>query len=344
MRHEIEAYFEPDMVWLGEINRRLLQLEGEVGVLPAQQTSLHCALWRGREARAGLTLTLRVGDVELCSRAEDASPVAATRRAFGELQHQLSACMKKLRDEGFWSRTSRNRGALETRSGVEPGTRREATEAVDHHLTELYNFVRRELASRQVTGGLSAGDLTPEEVLDDAALTALERFDERPAGLDFQTWLFQLALDCVERRAREIRAGRESLLRLEGTAHFSTSAAARAAEDEIFEFYQPAEEMRLEDLIADERVPTPEEALARREFQRHINRTLASLPRRWREAFVLYSVEGLNLEEVARVLRLPVDSARRFIELAREYLRECLVEAGVTQAAGESLGEEVKAL
>lgn len=338
MRHEIEAYFEPDMAWLGEINRRVLQLEREVSVLPPQQTYLHCALWRGKESRAGLALTLRVGDVVLCSRAEDASPVAATGRAFAELQSQLSARMTELRAEGFWSRTSHNRDASEARGGPEPGTKREAVEAIDRHLTELYNFARREIASRQVAGGLSACDLMPEEVLDEVALTALERLDARPAGLDFQSWLFQLALECLDRRAREIKAEPESLLHLENAPQLSKSAA----DDEIFEFYRPYEEIRLESLIADERVPTPEEALARREFQRYINRTLATLPRRWREAFVLYSVEGLTLEEVARVLRLPVDSARRFIELAREYLRECLMEAGVTRASDESLREEVK--
>ena len=172
----------------------------------------------------------------------------------------------------------------------------------------------------------------------------LEGFDARPAELEFSRWLFRLALDTVERRAREINQERENLMRLEDDGWVATSAGEAAVKDEIYDFYQPDEEMRLEDLIADGRVPTPEETLARREFQQYINRTLAALPRRWREAFVLYSVEGLTLEEVARVTRQPVDDARRSIEMAREYLRECLVEAGALKACQEAAREEVKAL
>ncbi len=102
--------------------------------------------------------------------------------------------------------------------------------------------------------------------------------------------------------------------------------------------------MRLEDLIVDERVPTPEEALARRELRQHINRTLARLPRRWRAAFVLYAVEGLTLEEVARVTRRPVEEVRRSVESARAFLRECLTDVGARRAPSEQKREEVAAL
>ena len=120
MRHEIESYFEPDIAWLGEINRRVLQLEREVSVFPPQHTHLHCALWRGREDSAGLTLTLRLGSMELYSRAEDSSPVIATRRAFDELHHQLAECMIESQNKDIWPRTKRNRLAPDTWSGTRP--------------------------------------------------------------------------------------------------------------------------------------------------------------------------------------------------------------------------------
>jgi hypothetical protein len=47
MKHEIDAYFEPDLSWLGEINLQTLRLEREAGVFPPQRTRLDCALWRG---------------------------------------------------------------------------------------------------------------------------------------------------------------------------------------------------------------------------------------------------------------------------------------------------------
>ena len=317
LRHEIDAYFEPDLSWLGEINRQVLRLEREAGVFPPRRTHLHCALWRGAEGRAGVTLTLRVGDTEMRSRGEDPSPVAATRRAFEELRRQLAAHTAESREEGFWSRTSLNRGPQGDGRRAEPESKREAAEVIEHHLSGLYDFVRREITGREATGILPAGDLTPEEVVDEVAVASLEGFAERPREMDFSRWLYQLALDALERRAEQIKAERGSVQRLE--------------------------DMRPEDLLADEHRPAPEEAAARPEFRRHIDRTLAGLPRRWRQAFVLYSVEGLTLEEVARVTRLPVDSAHRLIEMAREYLRERLIEAGAARAAGEPLREEVNA-
>ena len=343
VKHQIESFFEPDIVWLGEINRQTLQLEREAGVLPPQATHLRCDLYRDEEGCAGISLSLRVGETELRSRAEDSSPVAATRLAFEDLSRQLSAYLEDQRRKGFWSRTSRNLG-VQANGRISPATRREAIEGINRYLSTLFNFVRREIAYRQAVRDLVAGDLSAEEVVDEVALTALEQFDARPRELDFSHWLLQLALDVIERRVGEIKEERESLLHVEEDALETPPEEEVAHEgDEIFEFYQPDEDLRLEDLIRDERVPTPEEALAQRELQQYIVRTLARLPRRWREAFVLYSVEGLTLEEAARVTRRPVDDVRRAVELAREYLRECLVEAGAIRESRRPSQEEVRA-
>jgi RNA polymerase sigma factor (sigma-70 family) len=341
MKHEIESYFEPDIVWLGEINRRVLRLERATSVFPPPGTYLHCALWNGRESRAGVALTLCICGTELHSRAEDASPVQATRCAFDDLERALSFYMEQQRQEGFWSRTSLNL-APNASTTAEPPDREEAIRLIDRHLVSLFNFVRREIAYRQAVGDLVAGDLTAEDVVDEVALGAIEHFDARPQELGFSRWLLQLALDVIERRVREINEECETHVHVEEDMP-ETPPAEEATQvgDEIFEFYQPDEDIRLEDLIADERVPTPEEALAQREMQQYINRTLARLPRRWREAFVLYSVEGLTLEEVGRVVQRPVEDVRRWIDLTRAFLRQCLVEAGAVPADREAMREEV---
>ena len=339
MRHEIECYFEPDIVWLGEINRQVARLEREVSVFPARQTHLNCSLRPGGDRPAGVTLTLDVGEKRLRSFAEDPSPVRATRRAFDKLRRALDEHVGERRREEFWGRTSRNLPAREP--APEPESGREAAALVDRHLSELYNFAGREIAYRQAVGDLAAGDLTPEEVADDVALAAIERFGERPGGLEFGRWLLQLALDVVARRVAEYEEERGLLHVEEEVPAASPAAEAARSGDEIYEFYQPDEGVRLEDLIEDERVPTPEEALARREMQRHINRTLARLPRRWRAAFVLYAVEGLTLEEVARVTRRPVEEVRRAVESARNFLREWFADSGATRTQKR---EEVAAL
>lgn len=336
MKLEINAFFEPDIAWAGEINRQSLRLERKLGVLPPLQANLECSLWRDKNREAGVGLTLDLGDIRLSEKAVDSSCVAATKTAFDALNHQVEAYLNRLRERDFWSRTSGNQVKKDiARNAYAPAAKNEAVEAIDRHLTDLYNFARREIAFRQALADLKYGELTAEEIVDETAATAIERFDSRPSEMKFEDWLRQLALDVVERRAREIKSERESLMRLEDDGWAATSSAKAAPEDEIFDYYQPDEAVTLADLIRDERVPTPEEAVERRELQQYINKKLANLPRRWREAFALYTVEGLSLEETARVLRQPVDAARRSIELAREYLRQCLIEAGVARVASD---------
>jgi RNA polymerase sigma factor (sigma-70 family) len=100
--------------------------------------------------------------------------------------------------------------------------------------------------------------------------------------------------------------------------------------DEILDFYQPDEDLKLEDIVPDIEVPLPEEAAERTELQDTIRIALASLPGEWRKAFVLHSVEGLSLAEVARVIGLPEAEVKRYIEFARATLRQKLIESGLT--------------
>ncbi len=344
MKHEIDAFFEPDITWLGEINRQILRLERELSVFPSRGTHLNCALRPGGDRPVGVTLTLDVRDKRLRSFGEDPSPVMATRKAFDKLRRSLAEHVSERRREEFWGRTSRDKGAGGLQS-PQPHNRRQAASLIDLHLESLYNFARREVAYRQAVGDIVEGDLSPEEVVDEVALSAIEQFDERPGSLDFDRWLMQLALDLIERRANEIKEEREGALRLEEDVPETPPEEEVAhAGEEVFEFFQPDEDLRLEDLIEDRRVPTPEEVLERRDLQRYVESALAQLPRRWREAFVLYSVEGLSLEETARVMRRAVEEVRHWVELTRALLRERLVAEGVVPPASETQSEEVKAL
>ena len=108
MKHEIECSFDPDIIWLGEINRQVLRLEREASVFPPNRTHLTCVLRQGGARPAGVTLTLHVGDERLSSFAEDPSPVKATRRAFDKLRAALAAHVGGHRRAELCGRTSRS--------------------------------------------------------------------------------------------------------------------------------------------------------------------------------------------------------------------------------------------
>lgn len=77
--------------------------------------------------------------------------------------------------------------------------------------------------------------------------------------------------------------------------------------------------------------------LVAEETARQVRSALQALPERMRETVVLYDLEGLSVEEVARVLGCPVGTVKSRLFHGRLRLREVLqpyVEGGESRALG----------
>ncbi len=88
-----------------------------------------------------------------------------------------------------------------------------------------------------------------------------------------------------------------------------------------------------EDLIAAEpaalvgpREPSPEQALARREINRAIERAVDALPAAFRSVFVLRAIEQLSIEETARSLGIPEETVKTRLHRANKSLRRALAQ------------------
>jgi RNA polymerase sigma-70 factor, ECF subfamily len=80
----------------------------------------------------------------------------------------------------------------------------------------------------------------------------------------------------------------------------------------------PQEEGRDEEPIyADERTPTPEEAVLRRELHRCLETTLAQLEARDRVTLVLREIEGRSYQEIAESLAVGLSATKMRIHRAR---------------------------
>jgi len=78
-------------------------------------------------------------------------------------------------------------------------------------------------------------------------------------------------------------------------------------------------------LIVDSmKIEDPEELLMRKEFFRHLLGSLRRLPEDLRTAVVLREFSGLNYEEIAEVMEIPLGTVRSRIFRARSRLREML--------------------
>ena len=72
------------------------------------------------------------------------------------------------------------------------------------------------------------------------------------------------------------------------------------------------------------KIEDPEEVLMRKEFVTHLVGSLRRLPEELRTAVILREFTGLNYEEIAEVMEIPLGTVRSRIFRARSRLREML--------------------
>jgi DNA-directed RNA polymerase specialized sigma24 family protein len=105
----------------------------------------------------------------------------------------------------------------------------------------------------------------------------------------------------------------------------------------MYYWYQPDEDLRVEDIVADPHTLSPEEIAARQTLQDDIDQAVAYLPKPWRDVFVLHSIEDFTIEEVSLVTGRPLEEVQCDFQSACEFLRERLSKtraATANQAGG----------
>jgi RNA polymerase sigma-70 factor (ECF subfamily) len=126
-----------------------------------------------------------------------------------------------------------------------------------------------------------------------AVFRYLARFEERA---DFKTWLYKL---CI---TQAVRARRR---------HFVSEALRR-----VFPPVAPA--------------VAPVHEWSETESQRRVHTALMEMKELYRTVFVLFELEGLPGEEVARIMNLPFATVRRRLHHARAEFRARLEAGGLS--------------
>lgn len=313
------------------LERFRVKLERQVKMFAEDQVSLRGVIEKhATRMLFRASLLLEVPGRTLVAKEERPEAELALKDAFLELDRQLKKHKALLRREPIWKRRERRKDpARAQETGSLPLAERERTvllDVVHANLDKLYGFVRREIAARLASGELFPGHVTAEDIVDAVVLRAARDLHQRPETLPIDRWLLKMAIEQVEAEVERLRkTGREA--RLEDTAR------RRASEDEIYDFYQPDEVLRLEHVVPAPFIPTPEQVAERRELQRYINQTLAQLPKRWRQAFVLHHGEGCSTGETAHLLGMTEADVRQALEHARVFLSQKLAEARLTVPA-----------
>ena len=190
---------------------------------------------------------------------------------------------------------------------VQAGKVHAYADLVRKYQDRVYNVCWRICGSTE-----DAADLTQE-----AFLKALEAIDSFRGRSSFFTWIFRIAVNLA--RTHQRKASCRRAISLDGSPPAKEGDPAGP----------------LWRLVRDERSPDPAAAAAGSERRRQVALALTDLEEDYRVVIVLRDVEGLDYQEIADTLELPVGTVKSRIHRGRLALREILKRYGVEGLAAD---------
>lgn len=324
---EVEREFQTH---IQKLNRRLRAFKPDL-------VHLHAVLEHAPRQGLCTTLNLRLPSGQMAAQSTSSTASASLRAAFVDLLGQLTKHKdllrghvgRKLRRGDRGQRLTKVVPFEETFASVPPGKFKAAavTEAVLYNddwivdLNHLREFVTRELQFRAANGQIRSGQVTTEEVIDEVMVAALSHENGNAHLLPEENYFHHLA----------IRAIRQLMKDNADVAEVSLDAPAgiqnvTGSDENVLQYHQPDDRVNEENLIADSGSRTPEEIFSSEEMVAQLDVVLHEVGARDREAFILFTLEGFTIEEIARLSDRPHDEVRRSIHHARERIQKTLPE------------------
>jgi len=317
------------------LQTQIEKLGPRLQVFNPDMVSLHGLIEEAPKSGYAIALNLRLPSGQMAVRASSDTLHAAIRIGFDDLTEQLRKHKAHLRSQYRYPRV---RGD-ERSQRIEPQARFEDTLAavqtekvsstdvigfVNSKLDRLRGYVERELRFRRDSGQLRLKQVSTEEVIDEAIANALDEHSPRPEKIRLEPWLYRLSRSAMDRLANQLGQAAHPVYLDEADLH----PEADVDHDEMLEFYHPDERVTNENLIADRRGATPEDEASREELMRMVERALRGATAEQREAFLLFTLEGFRLCEIATIIQRTEAQVHADVSIAREHLRRSLVAAG----------------
>ncbi len=281
-------------------------------------------------ARQGtvVSLNLRLPSGQMASQESSPTAIAAIKAAFDDITEQVKRHKELLRNQHKWPR---RRGPGRATVGTVPFEQTMAAVKPDQisfsdiagyvniNLPRLQRFIQRELQYREDQGQLSPGQIRMEEVVDETIADALCNQNDKPERFKLEAWVHRLAKQAIDTLAMDgSDQGQVPLERSHGQQN------VQGSDEAVLQFHQPDENLVEENVIADPTANTPEELVARRELINLVETTLRGAGRDEQEAFILFTIEGFTLEEIAEIGNHTVEEVRAAIRRASDHLQRAL--------------------
>ena len=293
------------------IERKARKVQAMLPTFSDDALDLHVTvekLPRGSQFQTVLVLTVPQTAIRVENIADNAR--GSVQAAFDELLRKVDKFKSQLNRERFWQRQPQS----------PPGTVAESSQELENlinqNLDKISNYVRRELFHRTVAENLPPGILQPEALVDEVFLlmTSLEK--AKPPAISYEQWMYQVAREQIEKRLSDL--DRES-------PHIEDMAGKPGEmswDDEAFNFFQPDEALKLEDVLEDRAGSDPEALMEYEEAEEQMHKAIARLPRKIRESFVLTVLEGFAPFEASMITGRDPVKIQKDVDEARKRLRE----------------------
>ena len=187
------------------------------------------------------------------------------------------------------------------------------------NLRGLEKFVDREIQFQVEAEQVRDGQITREEVIDEVILSALSQEDGKAQLLSLESWFHRFALQAI-RRLITANADTASIS-LDGPAGTQN---VTGSDENVLQYHQPDDSLPEESVIRDVTVRTPEEIMVGDEMVAQLEAALHGVGKQEREAFVLFTLEGFTVEEIARLTGLAPDQVRESVHQARKHIQQKL--------------------
>ncbi len=332
MKHQLELKgLEPTP----RVQSLIDSLDRKARWLPGDSLFLRCAVEDEPVNKlVRVTVTLTAPQKTLVAKAEASDVEAAIRSAFQKIEKQLEAYKSSLRGEHWWKRVQRRRELKWQLVGAAAQAVKEDPqwffELVEPHLAKLREVAGRVLNYAEARSDVPSNDLELDDIVDAALARAHDEFSKETALGDIRSRLMSFALDEIMAEAKRAQADRTRTVHLEERVPKTPpTEEVSTLGDEILDFCQPDEELKVADIVPDLEIP-PDQIAETEALRRCVREALGGLSRDRRRALTLSYSVGLQGKELAKYLGTPEDEVERLIEEAREDLREKLTASGCT--------------
>jgi len=325
------------------INEKISVLESKISSLLNADSCIRGTVEKNSKhnlVRFGATLHLPRKQISADEEGHEIQPVIT--EVIEELERQALKHKNRLKNTSVWKRKARRQQlkrkllstTMESGEAIAQETVEQAStwfDQINPYLNELHDFAVREVTYLQALGDLTPADIQPDELVDEVLVSAFEKNQEKSEDMDDKAWLFKLMLEILDRECQQSKIRRQ-------TVSLEKVIPEEDIDTQIYEFYQPDEVLKLEDLIPVSGEVSSDVGLTQEiEEQQQLQKSLAQLPRNWRRALMLTNNIGFTQAQVAAIMNLEESLIANMIEMARQFIDARAHQAGVVMEIEKSL-------